>query len=591
MSSEARACRNCSQNFVIESEDADFYKKMQVPPPTFCYLCRAQRRFAFRNDRPLFKRKSDLSGQDIFATYPQSVVFPVYSQEEWFSDKWDALDYGKDYDFSRPFFEQFKELSDGVPKPAKSSNGFFINSDYSNNCNDLKNCYLIFNASYDENCAYGNGITHSSYCFDNSNVNYFELSYENFNSARCSRAFFSMMTVDCVDVYFSKDLRGCHDCFGCTNLRKKSYYIWNQPYSKEDYFKELKKYDLGSYAALKEIRAKAEKFWLEFPNKFREDGSKSVNVSGEYVYQSKNAHKVYQAIGAEDVKYSQYVNYPPIKDCQDFTVYGENTQHCYECAMVGDEAYNLKFCLQTYSNVRDMEYCEYCTSTSSLFGCVSLRNKKYCVLNKQYSESAYKELIPKIKKHMDDMPYVDATGREYRYGEFFPPMFSAFGYNETIAQEHFPLAKEEALKQKYHWQTIESSHHTVTKKPGDLPDHIKETDEQVLKEIIGCEHQGACDHGCTDALRILPEEFQFYKRFNIALPRLCVNCRHRERIKKRNSVKLWSRQCMCDYAVYKNISNHAHHPEGRCSNEFETSYAPERPEIVYCRPCYQTEVA
>ena len=29
---------------------------------------------------------------------------------------------------------------------------------------------------------------------------------------------------------------------------------------------------------------------------------------------------------------------------------------------------------------------------------------------------------------------------------------------------------------------------------------------------------------------------------------------------------------------------------GKCTNEFETSYAPERPEIVYCESCYQKEV-
>ena len=28
-----------------------------------------------------------------------------------------------------------------------------------------------------------------------------------------------------------------------------------------------------------------------------------------------------------------------------------------------------------------------------------------------------------------------------------------------------------------------------------------------------------------------------------------------------------------------------------CKNEFETSYAPDRPEIVYCEQCYNEEVA
>jgi hypothetical protein len=48
-------------------------------------------------------------------------------------------------------------------------------------------------------------------------------------------------------------------------------------------------------------------------------------------------------------------------------------------------------------------------------------------------------------------------------------------------------------------------------------------------------------------------------------------------------MKLWHRQCMCS-------KNHPHHG-GRCSNEFETSYSPDRKEIVYCEQCYNSEVA
>lgn len=591
MPAEEKTCQNCKSRFTIDSEDFDFYKNIGTPPPTFCWICRAQRRMAFRNERALFKRTSSFSGQDIFATYPAGVAFPVYTREEWFSDQWDPLDYGQEYDFSKPFFQQFRELSNKVPRPSKSADGFQKNSDYSNNFKDLKNCYLIFNGGYDEDCAYGIAIHHCNFCFDNTSAAYMELSHETFNSARCSRIFFSATIVDSTDIYFSKNLRGCHDCFGCVNLKKKSYHIFNQPYSKEDYQQEIKKFELDSYMGLQAARKKAEEFWLKFPNKFREDGSKSVNVTGEYVFHSKNAHKIYQSMGAEDVKYCQYITYLPIKNCYDFTVYGENAERCYECAMVGDRAYNMKFSLQSYGAVRDSEYAEYCTSSSDLFGCVSLRNKRYCILNKQYSEEDYKALRAKIIQHMNDMPYVDGAGREYRYGEFFPAEFSPFGYNETVAQEHLPLTKEEALAEGYRWQEVESKRHTVTKAVDDLPDKIKDVGDDILKEVIGCEHAGACDQGCTGAFRLIPEELQFYRRFNLPLPRLCVNCRHRERLKKRNSMKLYGRQCMCDYTVYVNTAAHSHHPEGRCPEEFETSYAPDRPEIVYCERCYQAEMA
>lgn len=595
MNSETRNCQNCKSDFVIEPDDFAFYEKIKVPPPTFCWLCRAQRRFAFRNERALFKRKSDLSSKEIFATYPEEVPFPVYSQEEWFSDAWDPMSYGQDYDFSKSFFEQFKNLSDRVPKPAKSTAGFSKNSDYSNNFSDLKNCYLVFNSGYGEDCAYGNAVNYSSFCFDNTNVNYLELSYENFNCARCSRIFFSTGIVDSTDIFFSKNLRGCQNCFGCVNLRKKNYHIFNKPYSREDYFEEIKKFNIGSYKNLQEIRAKAERLWLEFPNKFREDGSKSVNVSGDYVYHSKNAHKIYQAIGGEDIKYCQYVNYPTLKDSYDFSVFGKTSSMCIECAQVGEQVYNCRFCLQSWSNIKNLEYCEYCQSSSDLFGCVSLRNKQYCILNKQYTKEEYEKLVAKIRNQMIAMPYVDKAGREYRYGEFFPAEFSPFGYNETIAQEHFPLSQEEAVSKKYSWKSVELKLYDVTKPVRELPDDINDINDSILNEVIGCSHEGKCDHGCTGAFRVIASELDFYKRFSVAFPRLCVSCRHRERLKKRNSIHLFQRKCRCAgkqsvNEVYQNFATHFH-GDSPCPNEFETSYTPDQPQVVYCEQCYQAEVA
>jgi len=40
---------------------------------------------------------------------------------------------------------------------------------------------------------------------------------------------------------------------------------------------------------------------------------------------------------------------------------------------------------------------------------------------------------------------------------------------------------------------------------------------------------------------------------------------------------------------YENTVEHDHRDQP-CSNEFETSYAPERREIVYCEGCYLREV-
>ena len=46
---------------------------------------------------------------------------------------------------------------------------------------------------------------------------------------------------------------------------------------------------------------------------------------------------------------------------------------------------------------------------------------------------------------------------------------------------------------------------------------------------------------------------------------------------------------MDERGLYKNFVDHSHGAR-HCPNEFETSYAPDRAEIVYCESCYQVEV-
>jgi hypothetical protein len=173
------------------------------------------------------------------------------------------------------------------------------------------------------------------------------------------------------------------------------------------------------------------------------------------------------------------------------------------------------------------------------------------------------------------MPYTDKKGIIYKYGEFFPVEFSPVSYNETVAQEYFPLTKEEALDKGYIWKDSDARDYKITKKSDDISDNIKDVDESILNEVIQCQHNQKCNEQCTQAFKITKEELQFYKKMNLPLPKLCPNCRHYHRLKQRNPLKLWHRKCM----------------RQGCSNEFETSYAPDRPEIIYCEGCYNNEVA
>ena len=104
-------------------------------------------------------------------------------------------------------------------------------------------------------------------------------------------------------------------------------------------------------------------------------------------------------------------------------------------------------------------------------------------------------------------------------------------------------------------------------KKGEIPNSIKNVDDKILNEILICET-------CDKNFRITQAELSFYKRMNLPLPHKDFECRHKERISKRNPRKLWHRKCMKE----------------NCQNKFETAYAPDRPEIVYCESCYNQEI-
>jgi hypothetical protein len=111
-----KQCQNCKTTFEIIEEDLRFYERIQVPPPTWCPECRAIRRMAFRNERTLYRRKCDLCKKDRISIYSPTSPFIVYCYECFYGDQWNQLSYGRAYDFSKPFFQQYSELMLQAPK-------------------------------------------------------------------------------------------------------------------------------------------------------------------------------------------------------------------------------------------------------------------------------------------------------------------------------------------------------------------------------------------------------------------------------------------------------------------------------------------
>jgi hypothetical protein len=579
MPPETKTCQNCQNSFIIEPEDFLFYEKIKVPPPTFCPECRLIRRMTWRNERSLFKRNCDKTGKEIITMFHPDAPVVVYDRDVWWSDGWDPTDYGQEYDFSKPFFEQYRELLEKVPL-VNLANENCVGSPYGNNNADCKDCYLTYASFNNERVDYSFGSVGQKDCMDTYVGLNSESSCEDVLCGELYRTHFSNDSSASINSFFIAHCKNLQNCIGCVNLRNKNYCILNEQYSKEEYQEKKKLLDFGSYKNISSFKKIFEDFLLTFPNKF-------VNIvncldsTGDQMRNTKNVKHCFDIYdNVEDSKYLIHVL--DMKDSYDVYGGGAGASLVYEGVDAGLQASRQLFSVFTHGCL-DTQYTYMCFSSKNLFGCIGLRKKQYCILNKQYSREEYEVLLPKIIQHMNNVPYIDKKGRVYTYGEFFPSEISPFAYNETIAQEYFSRAKEELVKDGYRYRDPLEKDYQYTLKSVELPDHIKDAAEDILKEIIACPNGGDQKTQCTKAYRITKAELDFLKNNNIALPRYCPNCRHYQRLAQRNPFKLWHRACMCA------LKNHFHGDE-HCKVEFETSYAPERSETIYCEKCYQQEV-
>jgi len=566
MNSETKTCQNCKANFLIEPDDFSFYKKIKVPTPTWCPECRIIRRFSFQNTWNLFWRNCEKCGEKTLSIFTPEHKVKTYCQSCWWKDDWDGTEFAMDYDKTRPFLEQVKELTEKTPYSALTS--LYTSNKNCNYANALawcKDCFMVFWADYCDSVYYSTLINTLKYSSDCIRGYFSELCYECIGLSKCYRTFFSDECDDCVDVWFSRNCYNCMNCIGCVNLRGASYYIFNVKYTKEEYLEKLKEMNLDSWKSLNELGIKSQELWLTKPIREYHGHSMNVNVSGNYVYESKNSKEMYVSNGAEDCKYCQFITVKTARDCRDYSGWGNNASLIYEGVTVGENSSNVYFSVECWPDCLNLQYCMWNIAGKNNFGCVNLKRKQYCILNKEYSKDEYEKLKKEIIEDMKVNPYIDKVGRKFYYGEFFPLEFSFFSYNKSNAMRFFPKTKEEAISLGCTWSDIENSNYKITINSSKLPDEIKYTSDSILNEIIECVD-------CGRAYKIVEGELNLLRKMNLPIPHKCQKCRENTRFERMDSTKLYKRNCM------------------KCSKDINTPYSPYNPEIVYCEKCYQQEV-
>jgi hypothetical protein len=519
------------------------------------------------NERVLYKRKCDLTGESILSMFPEDAPFPVYKSEAWYSDDWDPYKYGMEYDFSRPFFEQFQELLKKVPRMALVKQGLSKNSEYTHRVHDMKDSYMVFRTSHAENSLYtyiAKDIVDCADCFAISDC---ELCYECIDCEKCYKTKFSQESKESRDSMFLYGCRNCSNCVGCVNLVNQEYCIWNIKYTREEYLKELEKLELSNHSGIERMKEEFENFRKKFPQRSTVS-LKSNKYSGNWFTNCENVKDSFWCINVKDGKYLFAIF--NAEDCMDYFQWGNSAELIYESENVGINVSRIKFSSQCWMGAHDLSYCDSCPGAKNCFGCIGTKQGEYSILNKRYTKEEYENLLPKIIEHMKSMPYVDEKGIVYKYGENFPITLSPFTYNETAAMDFFPLNKDEVEKAGYKWKEKEKKHYETTIKSKDLPETIAEVTDEILNQVVECSEKDK--EYSVGAYKIIQNELSFYRRMDLPLPKVCFDVRHTRRLAKRPAPVLYNRNC------------------NKCNIEVETVYDEPRAPIVYCEKCYQQEV-
>ncbi|PJC49099.1 hypothetical protein CO033_03285, partial [Candidatus Nomurabacteria bacterium CG_4_9_14_0_2_um_filter_32_10] len=396
MESETKNCQSCKKDFTIESEDFKFYEKIKVPPPTFCPDCRLMRRLLWRNERTFYRRECNSCSKKIISMYNPDLSQAVYCHDCWWSDKWDPMTFKADYNYDELFFKQFETLFKKVPLISLFSGGRQLNSDYCNFTANDKDCYLCFGGKDDERSFYSKNISFSKDVADIFNGDKLELCYENIQCENSYRLSFSKQSENCTDCMFLYDCRNCQNCFGCTNLRNKNYCIWNKQYSREEYLKKIEEFNIGNFENLENLKSQFYEIYKKSIHKYGHLIN-TKNSSGDNLSNTRNCKHCFDVFGSgsENCKYTHYV-VSGVKDSYDN--YGMPTaEKVYETIAIGFEySENSDYYFSYFVKGSSRIFYSYnCVNSHDLFACIGLRNKSYCILNKQYTKEEYEELVPK----------------------------------------------------------------------------------------------------------------------------------------------------------------------------------------------------
>ena len=415
---------------------------------------------------------------------------------------------GLDLDDSVSFFELFGRLMKKTDMPSMYSFWGNENADFADTVGASKNIYLssvvIINC---ENVLYSSNVKDGStnvlnsvmVLEDSNNV------YNCFGVKTWFNIFYSNYIYNCSDIRFSANLNGCKDCIFCTDLENQSYCIENKQFEKDEYMKQ------------KAEILKNKKEFLQYYMKVRQYDGKNVactNSEGNFLMNCENVQDGHLSFNVKDgrnivLAFSREPNerfYDVFCAGRSTDMYGVSVAWTFSSKVFNS------FAIQNSSNIYYgffLSDCSYC------LGCIGLKNKQFCILNKQYSQEDWYEEAGKIFAQMD---------KEGTLGDCFPGSINPFYFNDTMAYlVDDTFNKEEVGKEWYLRRDneittdIPANADVIQAKDLDKFQRFsfkgeREIDPEIMKKVI--------KDDTWDLYKIVKMEYDFLMRYGLPLPEI-----------------------------------------------------------------------
>lgn len=279
------------------------------------------------------------------------------------------------------------------------------NCDYGDIIVVSRNCYLCFWSSNLENCFYCYESRKNRFCGDCVFCEDCELCYQCIDCVKCYNSDYAQDCKQCTDCAYCHYCIGCNDCFGCAGLRRKSFHIFNQPYSETEYKEKIA--EIKTWPKDK-IQREMEKVQLTTPRVFMHQ-TDNENCFGDYLLHSKNCFWCFDSYLCEDSMYIFNANLERgTKDCLDCGPIANTFERCYDIAFCG----YMFDCIHCYwcDYLHDCQWCINTWDSNHCFGCVYIKNKEYLFLNNPISKAEYEKTTSGINRELKGKNVIDLYG-------------------------------------------------------------------------------------------------------------------------------------------------------------------------------------